>query len=255
MKSTAGSLLRVAFFAAIVAIPCSALANPPHIKKAVVDTVANTVTINGGNFSGPNLTVTLKNLPLTVTSSSAHKIVATLPPNTTAGSYHLVVTTAGGTANLDVTITAAATANTPSVGLYDGNGQFLGLLVEGAQQPVIIIPSSNLIVTFEDDGNVLGISGLLYTTADCSGTPYIEEPNQLVSGQVLRRYQGNLVTFPTSGPPVAAGTVFQSFYSEDSTPQCRSYGDTSDGAAPVTLTPATLPFTVPVVKPLSIKVQ
>src|SRR2546428_338062 len=70
-----------------------ALATVPAITQAVANLTAHTLTITGSNFAAPK--VTLDNINLTVTSSNATSIVATLPPGITPASYHLVVTVGG----------------------------------------------------------------------------------------------------------------------------------------------------------------
>jgi len=87
---------------------------PPAVDKAVANVAANTLTITGSNFAAP--TATLDNSNLTITSSSATSIVATLPAGITPGSYHLIVTVGGTSAALDVTIgnTGATGATGPT---------------------------------------------------------------------------------------------------------------------------------------------
>src|SRR2546428_11897602 len=79
-----------------------ALASPQKVDKAVANLTNHTVTITGSNFAAP--TVTLDNINLTITSSSATSIVATLPGSITPGSYHLIVTVGGSGVDLDVTL-------------------------------------------------------------------------------------------------------------------------------------------------------
>src|SRR3954447_13421944 len=95
-----------------------AFATQPAIDKAVGDFTTHTLTITGSNFAAPM--VTLNNTGLTVTSSSATSIVATLPAGITAASYHLVVTVGTKSADLDVTI--GNTGNTGATGATGPTG-------------------------------------------------------------------------------------------------------------------------------------
>src|SRR5437868_3736393 len=107
----------IAVIGAFVVSSCfshSAFAKAPVVDKAVANLTANTVTITGSSFAAP--TITLNNINLAITSSSATSIVATLPPGITPGSYHLIVTVGGNNAALDVTIgnTGATGATGPT---------------------------------------------------------------------------------------------------------------------------------------------
>ena len=75
----------------------------PVLDKVAGDLNHQTLTITGSNLS--NATARLGNNNLNVTSTTATTLVADLPSGTSAGSYHVVVTSfSGGTANRDVTL-------------------------------------------------------------------------------------------------------------------------------------------------------
>src|SRR5438034_3003459 len=101
-----------------------ALAAVPTIDQAVANLTTQTLTITGRNFAAP--TVTLDRINLTVTSSTATSIVATLPPGITPASYHLGVRVGSNSATLDVTIgdtgATGATGPTGATGLPGTNG-------------------------------------------------------------------------------------------------------------------------------------
>ena len=83
----------------LVSVASEALAQTPPvpvIRHAVVDVSAETITIEGVNFSaiGSVPFVTLDFFRLTVLASGPTVIIAQLPLNKPAGSYLLTVTTA-----------------------------------------------------------------------------------------------------------------------------------------------------------------
>src|SRR5438270_2892395 len=67
----------ILLIAALSSFSHLAFAAPQKVDKAVANFTTHTLTITGSNFLSP--TVTLDNINLTVTSSSATSIVATLP--------------------------------------------------------------------------------------------------------------------------------------------------------------------------------
>jgi hypothetical protein len=79
----------------------------PSITAASANAAMTTLTLTGAqlNSSGAPL-LTLGGVGLTVQSSSASTVVATLPPGTTARTYPLVLTTGNLSATLDLTIGA-----------------------------------------------------------------------------------------------------------------------------------------------------
>src|SRR4029077_4443529 len=114
----------ILLIAALSSFSHLALASPQRVDRAVANLTTNTVTITGASFFAP--TVTLDNINLTVTSSSATSIVAKLPAGITPGSYHLIVSVGGSTADLDVTIgntgATGATGPTGPTGTAGTNG-------------------------------------------------------------------------------------------------------------------------------------
>lgn len=80
----------------LMCVSGAALAAPPLITSASVDTVAGTITVGGANFGTPAPQVTLGAYAtaLTVVSASTSSVVAKLPSGIVPGSYLLTLTLA-----------------------------------------------------------------------------------------------------------------------------------------------------------------
>ena len=79
----------------------AAFADALRIQRVEVDDAADQMTIAGENFGADEPVVTLEGVPLFVVAHDAARIVASLPPDTMAGTYLVSVTSGHGTPRRD----------------------------------------------------------------------------------------------------------------------------------------------------------
>jgi hypothetical protein len=136
-------------------------------------------------------------------------------------------------------------------GVYDADGRFVGTLVDyQSGYSVVFVPSLGKMIQFDRDGGVAP-EGFYFTSTDCTGTPYIFEAGPL-DPFLIRRYGSELVTITKTGS--SSPPSFNSYY--DIEKNCHVVaGLYSTGAIPVSVTPLgeSLPFTVPLAQPLTLR--
>lgn len=135
--------------------------------------------------------------------------------------------------------------------VFDANGQFLGYHTTST---VVYVPSINAEVTF-DSSPVPGNFGqilkweesrvsLLYTTLDCSGTPFYPAGGQAYPQAYLRNGKVYVVK---EKPPIGTQKIQSSIYQGS----CAGTGSYESIVSPgFDFTEVTLPFTLPIAFPL-----
>ena len=109
MKSCTLQLRKFVLMLALVAatLPALAAGTKPVIASTVANYAANQLTINGASFGTTAPKVAIGGHVATVLSSSATRVVVTLPSGVSAGGFLLTLATSAGSVSFDLSLGAA----------------------------------------------------------------------------------------------------------------------------------------------------